>query len=138
MKSLKYFTFILIFFLSLFNFANITNNDYILIKDWTLINKQCNNCVSLWCTIYKSVNKDVNGYTTYIVYLRSASLYSNGAIARTEYTNLNFYYGSILIHNSKWGIIGFDENTQQHYTIKVLNGSDENKLTFNFEKLKIN
>jgi len=114
------------------------NNNWILIKNWTLTNNKCNGCTSLWYTIYRSAYRDSNGYYTFLIYFQSASIWDNGYNARTEYRNLNFLYDNRIFHSNKWGIIGYTEETQQVFTLRLTDGNQQNRLSFKFETLKHN
>ena len=80
---------------------------------------------------------NINQYT-FLVYFQSASLWNNGANARTEYTDLDFIYDNRVFHSSKWGIIGYTEDTQQVFTLRMGNGNPQTRFRFEFSNIKHN
>ena len=134
----KIFILILIILSSLNIVKAQSETKWVLYKDWSLTNTQCNGCASLWYTIYKSEHRNELNTYSYLIYFQSASTWTNGYAARTEYRHLTFYYNNSEIFSSKWGIIGYTEDTQQSFHLHIDDRDVRYKLTFYFEDLKLN
>jgi len=96
---------IAIILLALFSFFPARSQIYdgtINYSDWQLSNPGCNGCSSFYWKIDRTVDRDLNGYYIYYIWLFSNSTYYNGAYAPTYIWGISAVVDGQLIITNQW------------------------------------
>jgi hypothetical protein len=116
--------------------SNITLNQ--IDNGWSKWGNACGGCPSFFYKIlrndYKVQREDGNYYYYYYVYFYSNSYYSNGLLASTYLTNVNFYINNNLILNLKYILI---PPRQTYYACYIYATISDARISFLAEKINV-